>query len=216
MSEKINIDFLFKNILKISPNTLSSLDVFEEFNALKLELNNKDLNKLKVIFTIEILIKIIKKKQDERILIDILLYILQKYNSCTFIIFRLRIIKNILSLNCYVPCFLILFNIFEQIDSFKEYSEGSMNYDSLNVKDQIDSLFVLQELRSLFLSNLNKISDCYGFVEVSNILLKEFKKHNKEIYSEFIEGICDKVNKHRNYIKECRNKNKKAEKMILI
>lgn len=215
MNENITIDFLFKNISKISPESLSALKVAEEFNALKMELNNKDLNKLKVIFMIEILVKIMRKKQDERILIDILLFILQKYNSSSFIIFRLRVIKNILSLNCYVPCFLTLFSVFEQLDSLKEYSEGSMTYDDLNIKDQIDSLFVLQEFRSLFLANLNKISDCYGVVEISDILLKELKKHNKDMYKEFIEGMCDTVIKHRNYIRECRQLNKKPNKMLL-
>ncbi|KAK6090063.1 hypothetical protein P3W45_000951 [Vairimorpha bombi] len=216
----ISIDWLFRNISEINTDNLSKLNIQSELELLKMEINNKELNRLKIIFIIEILMKTIKKNADYRVMIDLLINLLDTYSSISHIIFRLRIIKNISDNHrFYVPVYYFILEILSQVVNSRDNKESTenMSYDTLYLKnDTIDSVFILKEVKSLILSNLNRVSDNLGFVEISNVIVNELKKSGKGVYKEYVEGIINIINEHKEYITKHRNIKNKEEirKMI--
>lgn len=208
----MDIEFLFKNITQINSTNLSKLDISKELDSFKQDAL-QDTSKLKLIFKIEILTKIIKKPADYRILIDISISILDRHNTPSSIIFRLRIIKNIINGKYFVPVQYYLLELIKQTVSTGE-SDETQTYDSLNITT-VDAVFVLGEIKSFLLEISNKYSDMYGFVEISNILINELKKISKGIYKEYCDSIINVLSTHSDYVRKCRTENKPCEKMIV-
>ncbi|WUR04320.1 uncharacterized protein VNE69_08077 [Vairimorpha necatrix] len=206
----MNIDFLYSNIDQISPSNLALLNIPNELLLLKN--SSLDLNRVKFIFSVEILLKIIKKPNDYRLLIDILLFVLDKYKDTSFIIFRLRIIKNISSFFYFVPMSFYLVDLLNQTINTNE-SDESQTYDSLSI-NKVDTTFVLGEIKSLIFENMNKFSDKYGFIEVVGVMIEGIKKISRGIYKEYCENIISGLNKHKEYVKKCRTENIKPLKLI--
>lgn len=202
-------------VLKIAEYVKEPTNLKEEISQVKMELELKEADTVKSIFMLEIISKSIKTHKEFREYADFIINILEKYNEYKFVIFRLRLIKSVISTRFYVPISYYLFFSVKQTLDMKNLVSLNLNVDYSNVKlkqNEIKSeevhMFIIKEFESLLMKHLDSFSNNIGFPELANVVIFELNNLKTGIFVEFFDRLISKIEKQKKYVLDERKKSK--------
>ncbi|KAF9764348.1 hypothetical protein NGRA_0643 [Nosema granulosis] len=202
-------------VLKIAEYVKEPKSLKEEVNNVKLELELQEADIVKSIFILEIVSKSIKTHKEFREYADFIVSILEKFTDYKYSIFRLRLIKSVINTRFYVPVSYYLFSTVKQTLEIKNLVSLNINVDYSNVKIKQAELkseeihmFIIKEFENLLMKHLDCFSNSIGFPELANVVIFELNNLKTGIFVEFFDRLISKIEKHKNYVQEERNKSK--------
>jgi hypothetical protein len=202
-------------ILKIAEYVKEPINLKEETDQIKLELESQDPDLVKSIFVLEIITKSIKTHTQFRAQADLIISIIEKFTDYKHAIFRLRLIKSIINTRFYVPVSYYLFFTVKQTLDLKNLACMNLNIDYSNVtlkqnelKSEEAHMFIIKEFENLLMKHLDAFSTNIGSPELANVVIYELNNLKTGVFIEFFDRLIGKIEKQKNYVLEQRKKSK--------
>ncbi|KAL6120333.1 hypothetical protein NUSPORA_02951, partial [Nucleospora cyclopteri] len=185
-------------------------------------LQEKQPEKLRLVFYVEICAKVLKKHGDIKNFYTAVLKFLDANCSYKSAILVLRIIDAITNTRLYVPTSFYLITLLETavdqkklVSSYKKFTMENIRLSTDDIKTVELQLFVVEKVVFLLRKNLSIYSNSIGFPELSTTVEKELKnKCKKNEFKELIGDLIKEIQERRNFIEKKREETFKREEKI--